>query len=769
MLEIIMKIPIIPALAVLLSTTLATAQEYNKGINIIPIPLQLKETQQAPFNLTLDTTISASGEQAEVIAQFFAEKLRASTGFPLKVMPKDGAISLSIDESLDSKPEGYKLSVTSKSVSIVGKDAAGLFYGMQSFLQLFPAEIASLKKVEGITWQAPTVEITDAPRFGYRGVMLDVCRHFQSVECIKRQIDVLSMFKMNRLHWHLTEDQGWRIEIKKYPKLTEIGAQRVEGEGFVYKGFYTQEEVKDIVAYAAARQITIIPEFELPGHELAAIAAYPELSCKNSKVTPRIIWGVEDIVMCPAKDLTFRFIEDVIDEMAPLFPGEYFHVGGDECPKTSWKNCPACQEFIKKNNLQAKDGHSAEERLQSYVIGRAEKMLAKHGKKLIGWDEILEGGLSPNATVMSWRGEKGGIEAAMQGHDVVMTPNSHLYLDHFQGDSSIEPVAIGGFSPLAHSYSYDPIPAQLKENGKGHHVLGVQGNLWSEYMYTDQLMEYRLYPRALAIAEIGWSMPEKKNFQDFSRRVNNASVRMDAYGINYHIPQPEQEITSNHLAFTDKMEVAFRTTRPIKMVYTLDGSEPTPQSTEYTKPLVFTETSLLKICSVMPSGKMSPVRNIRVEKQQLAPAQNVADAKAGLKMTVIPGKYINMKQLAASKSTPQHRVVTALDQIKVGNEDHSTISEGYINIPEDGVYLFRTNNNQLWIDGKLIVDNDGEVKRFSRNAGAIALSKGMHAVKVVWLGNIIGGWPSNWDNAEVSFQNLVTKKKAVVQPVMLFH
>ena len=348
------------------------------------------------------------------------------------------AIALLIDESVEHE-EGYTLEVTKDKVTAKARTPQGLFYAMQSFLQLLPAEVESSTTVDGMAWVAPCVNIQDAPRFGYRGVMLDPCRHFIPVENVKKHIDVLALFKINRLHWHLTEDQGWRIEIKKYPKLAEIGSKRIDGEGTEYGGFYTQEEIKEIVAYAAERFITVVPELEIPGHELAAIAAYPELSCKGDSITPRIIWGVEDIVMCPGKEETFRFLEDVIAEMIPLFPGTYFHIGGDECPKSSWKQCPLCQKRIREEGLKN------EEELQSYVIRRIEKVLNGHGKRLIGWDEILEGGLAPSATVMSWRGEAGGIAAANMDHDVIMTPGSGgMYIDHYQGDPKIEPVAIGG-------------------------------------------------------------------------------------------------------------------------------------------------------------------------------------------------------------------------------------------------------------------------------------------------------------------------------------
>ncbi|MFR9514662.1 MAG: beta-N-acetylhexosaminidase, partial [Rikenellaceae bacterium] len=562
------------ALVILLFASCSTTDKvmsYNEGINIIPAPLSLTVTSEERFTLNPNISIGAHQVDAITIAEFFASKINRSTGFSINVVDGDAPIELVIDSSISDSAEGYTLSVTQDAVRIVGASPAAIFYAMQSFMQLMPAEIESPTKISGVEWSAPTVEIIDAPRFEYRGIMFDVCRHFVPVEFLKKQIDVLSLFKINHLHWHLTEDQGWRVEIKKYPRLTEIGAYRTEPDGTTHGGFYTQEEVKEIVAYAAERFITVVPEFELPGHELAAIAAYPHLSCKGEQITPRVVWGVEDIVMCPSKASTFEFIEDVIDELAPLFPGKYFHVGGDECPKTSWENCAACQQFIQENNLQEEDGHSAEERLQCYVIHRAEEMLAKHDKQLIGWDEILEGGLSDGATVMSWRGEEGGIAAASMGREVIMAPQTEgMYLNFYQGDYMIEPVTIGGYVPMSNTYGYNPVPETLRGTDKEQLVIGVQSNLWSEYMYEPNLVEYQAYPRALALSEVGWTSTSIKDIDDFYRRLNNAYVRLDAHQINYYIAQPEQPYGStNYVAFTDSVTLEFKSTMPVDMIYTL--------------------------------------------------------------------------------------------------------------------------------------------------------------------------------------------------------
>ena len=354
-------------------------KSYNEGINIIPMPQSLVQ-QQGAFRLSGSTSLGTASPEAKTIAEFFAAKMRTATGYDITV-GESGNITLKLDESLDVNDEGYQLDVTGDAVNVTAKTPQGLFYGMQTFMQLLPAEIESAQKVSGIAWTAQAVSIKDEPRFGYRGIMLDPCRHFMPAENVKKFIDVLSLFKINRLHWHLTDDQGWRIEIKKYPKLTEIGSKRVEGEGTEHSGYYTQEEIKDIVKYAADHFILVVPELELPGHEMVAIAAYPELSCKGEAGTPRVIWGVEDIVMCPGKEDMFKFLEDVIDEMVPLFPSEYFHIGGDECPKTSWKNRPLCQQRIRKEGLTADKNHSAEEKTAELCHPAHGKIPGNKGKE----------------------------------------------------------------------------------------------------------------------------------------------------------------------------------------------------------------------------------------------------------------------------------------------------------------------------------------------------------------------------------------------------
>ncbi|MBS2213656.1 family 20 glycosylhydrolase [Carboxylicivirga mesophila] len=746
-------------LTLMACSTQSTHQSYNDGINVVPLPNQLVE-QEGEFVLNSSSQWVVTGEEASAIVNFINSKVKQSTGFDLTIAneaPDNNYIAVELDESLPINEEGYSLSVSTEKVQLKAKTAQGVFYALQTLLQLLPAEIESPTLVKHVEWAIPAVEITDEPRFTWRGMHLDVCRHFVPVEDIKKHLDMLAMFKMNTFHWHLTEDQAWRIEIKKYPKLVEVGATRTEGEGFEHAGFYTQEEVKEIVTYAAERFITVVPEIELPGHALAALAAYPEYSCTGGPFEVRKVWGVEPDVYCAGKEATFHFLEDVIDEVVALFPSVYFHIGGDECPKERWKECTDCQKRMKQEGL------ADEHELQSYFVKRIEKVLIAHGKKMIGWDEILEGGLAESAAVMSWRGEKGGIEAASQGHDVVMTPGNWCYLDHYQGDYRVEPVAIGGYTTLEESYSYEPVPAELPEE-KAKHVLGTQGNVWTEYMYTPELVEYRVYPRLIALAEVNWANKENKDYDGFATRINNQLVRMDQHGINYHIPLPEGPV--NKVVFTDNTKLEFSNTRNYPMVYTTDGSEPLAYSNEYKQPLIFAENKTINIATLLPSGKMSKVRTITIEKTTMKPAVDVETGKVGLAEQYTEGTFIKVAELdkVTDWQTRDGFIENKGPKYRKSdyNDPSAHIYTGYLMIEEEGIYEFQTNLDQFFIAEELLINNDGEVKRFSRNNSTIALAKGKHPVKLVYLNNIIGGWPQAWNGPKVQYRLLGDEEFKVI-------
>ncbi|WP_289054944.1 family 20 glycosylhydrolase [Carboxylicivirga marina] len=738
----------------------------NKGkgkvvekINVIPQPNSI-DAKTGVFSLSKSTKWIINHQDLRQVTDYFNTKINTSTGYKLEETieePSSNFISVNISPTLLGGDEAYALSVTKDFVHITGGSAQGVFYGLQTLLQLLPSDIESSKVIKKSTWDIPLVEIKDEPRFKWRGMHLDVCRHFVPVENIKKHLDMMAMFKMNTFHWHLTEDQAWRIEIKKYPKLTELGSKRTEGEGFEYSGYYTQEQVKEIVGYASQRFITVVPEIELPGHALAALVAYPEYSCTGGPFEVRNVWGVEPDVFCAGNDDTFAFLEDVIAEVVELFPSSYFHIGGDECPKERWEKCQKCQRRMRREGL--KDEHE----LQSYFIKRIEKVLIAHDKKMIGWDEILEGGLAESAAVMSWRGEKGGIEAASQGHDVVMTPGNWCYLDHYQGDYRVEPVAIGGYTTLEELYGYEPVPEALAED-KTQHVLGTQGNVWTEYMYTPELVEYRVYPRLIALAEVNWTQKQNKDFTSFTKRLDAHLPRLDLHNINYHIPLPEGPI--NRLVFIDNAKVEFTNTRKYDMVYTTDGSKPSAESNKYKQPLIFAENKTINIATLLPSGKMSKVRTIELVKSKMIPSSKSETTNVGLSEEYVEGVFIKIADLNKVPDWKQRQGVIEDKGDKYRKTDYKQpsahIFTGFIDVEKDGVYEFQTNLDQFFIADQLLINNDGEVKRFSRHNSTIVLAKGKHPVKLVYLNNIIGGWPQAWNGPRVDFRLLGDEKFTIV-------
>lgn len=593
---------LITMLYIFLLPSCATEQAADQGVNvpiaIIPTPNQVTKGEGI-FQLQTGLQISVPAGDASWMkpAEYLVERVRTATGYQIKVIQEEGAaITFERDENI-SEEEAYQLLVQKEGIRIKASDPKGAFYGVQTLLQLLPSAIYSIDQQLKLPLSVPSVEVEDSPRFTYRGMHLDVGRHFYDVEAIKRFIDLMAMHKYNTFHWHLTEDQGWRIEIKKYPKLTEIGGFRKETlvghysdhphrfDGRPYGGFYTQEEVKEIIAYAQDRFISIIPEIELPGHAQAAIAAYPALGCKEESLEVMTLWGVSENVYCPT-EYTFNFLEDVIEEVAQLFPSEYFHIGGDECPKKQWEESAFCQQLIREQGL--KD----EFELQSYFIRRVEKMLTARGKHLIGWDEILEGGLAPNATVMSWRGMEGGIEAAKEGHDVIMTPTSHCYLDYYQSQNADEPLAIGGYLPVEKVYAFEPVPADLPVD-KQHHILGGQANIWTEYIPDEAKLDYMVFPRATAMAEVLWSLKRQRDFQDFAGRLIEHFPRLEAYGVNaaMRVFDPAGVISMEDGA----VKVNLSTLHPTSNItYTLDDSTPTIASTKYEGPIEIKKTSAIK-------------------------------------------------------------------------------------------------------------------------------------------------------------------------------
>ncbi|MDT0557747.1 family 20 glycosylhydrolase [Ichthyenterobacterium sp. W332] len=592
--------PIKKTAALLLFVILSLGCSQKQEVLVIPQIIPKPNNQIITIDkFVLDNSTGISfPEELKISAKFLKTFIKEGSKIELK---NSNEIEFILDSSLESE-EGYVLDIKPNSIQIKASSDQGAFYAVQTLRQLLPSEF------ENGTYTAdeviiPCIEINDGPQYSYRGMHLDVGRHMYSVDFIKKYIDALAMLKMNTFHWHLTEDQGWRIEIKKYPKLQEIAAFRDETlvghysdqphqlDGKRYGGYYTQEQIKDIVAYAKERFVTIIPEIEMPGHSQAAIAAYPELGCTSTgsanreQVEVATKWGVFEHIYC-TKEETFKFLEDVLDEVLELFPSEYIHIGGDEAPKTNWKTCADCQSRMSSEGL--KDEHE----LQNYFITRIEKYLNSKGRQIIGWDEILEGGLAPNATVMSWRGMNGAIEAAKQGHNVVMTPTSHCYFDYYQSENENEPTAIGGYLPLEKVYSFNPIPEELTQD-ESKYVLGAQGNVWTEYMPTEDQVEYMVFPRLLAMSEVVWTNQENKNYPNFVERVEQFNKRLDALDVNYanHLYEVDGQLQNENNQLSYKLSTL---TEGKIIRYTSDGSEPNFNSKIYDSKIPISESSTIK-------------------------------------------------------------------------------------------------------------------------------------------------------------------------------
>lgn len=595
----------------LLGASQQASAESVANYEIVPLPKTIIPGRDKAFVLNSKTSICYQKKDPKLKrnAELLADYLYTLTGYKLKVKAgtaKDNAILLSASLKNDN-PEAYRLTINHNLINIDGSTPAGNFYGIQTLRKSIDAT-----QTGNVTF--PAVEINDAPRFSYRGAHFDTSRHFFPADSVKSFIDMLALHNINRFHWHITDDQGWRLEIKKYPLLTEVGARRdgtcvgkdfESSDSIPYGGFYTQDEARDIVKYAADRHITVIPEIDLPGHMLAALTAYPELGCTGGPYAVWQRWGVADDVLCAGNDNTLNFIDDVLAEVVEIFPSEYIHIGGDECPKEKWEKCPKCQARIAELGLKTDDHSSAEQKLQNFVMSRAASTLASKGRKMIGWDEIIEGGLFPGATVMSWRGVEGAREAARQGHDAIMTPTNYCYFDYLQSqDASREPFGIGGYVPVSKVYSFEPTESLSETEAK--HILGAQANLWTEYISTLNHVQYMELPRLAALCEVQWMQPEAKDYNNFTTRVLPLIDHYRRLGYNYapHIFDVQGGLISdpaNHVIVAD-----LRTVDNAPIHYTLDGSTPTASSPLYDAPVKIDRSATFKAVAIRPEGN-SPI------------------------------------------------------------------------------------------------------------------------------------------------------------------
>ncbi|MES2268479.1 MAG: family 20 glycosylhydrolase [Bacteroidota bacterium] len=756
------------------SVVIVKAQDADPYAGIIPAPVSVKKAP-GEFILSQETVIQADTPNNKAV-QFFSAFLANNMAYNKQVGLRNARVSttsiyLTSTNTEGLPAEGYRLTITPQQITVAGK-GAGLFYGIQTLMQLMPLERTATAKL-------PAVTIEDYPRFGYRGLMLDVCRHFYTVEFVKRYIDLMAAYKLNTFHWHLTDDQGWRIEIKKYPKLTTVGSRRVESvignyrdrtplqyDGVPVTGFYTQDQIRDVIKYAADRYITIVPEIEMPGHALAALAAYPELSCDPSQ-TYQVSgkWGVFNNIFCPSEK-TFGFLQDVLTEVIDLFPSKYIHIGGDEAPKEVWKQSKFCQDLIKR--LKLKDEHG----LQSYFVQRMEKFVNSKGRSIIGWDEILEGGLAPNATVMSWRGEEGGIEAAKQRHDVIMTPSSQgLYFDHAQGKINQEPVGIGGNAPIQKTYAYNPTPAALTPEQQKY-IKGVQANLWTEYITTENKVEYMILPRLMALSEVAWTPIANKNYKDFSEtRLPEHLAWLDKNGYNYRVPPAIGGVDTVMIGST--MTVNLKSpVKGAKIYYTIDGYTPRETELLYTTPMTYpvplNEYRDLKTIVVTPSGKRSVITAAKVINKAPMPAVQYTGNTPGLKYQASAGTYVNTTQInpaAVIDTGVAKSFSTALSAFKKAFNKYGVVFNGYFKADVDGNYSFSTassNGSVLLIDDVPIVDNDGRTGPVEQQ-GAIPLQRGYHKITIKYVDANSSG------SGLRVYMTIPGKPKGEVSPDMMFN
>ncbi len=641
--------------------------------------------------------------------------------------------------------EAYALRVTREGALLEAEAVPGVLEGLRTLDQL-----------DDGTRRVPAVSIDDAPRFSYRGVHLDVARHYFPVEFVLRYVDLLARYKLNTFHWHLTDDQGWRIEIRRYPRLTRVGGFRKQTlvgragrsdtyDGVSYGGYYTQAEIRRVVAYAAQRGITVIPEIEMPGHARAALAAYPELACTPGPFTVATTWGVFPEIFCPS-EVTFRFLENVLDEVMELFPSEYIHIGGDEAPKAAWEASPLAQEVMRREGL------ADEAELQSWFVRRIEGYLRDHGRRLVGWDEILEGGLAPQATVMSWRGEAGGIEAARQGHDVIMTPNPVAYLDHYQGDPEHEPLAIGGYTPLEEVYAWEPVPAELTGD-ETRHVLGAQGNMWTEYMASGSHVEYMLFPRLLALSEVLWSPRDSRDLEGFRARVSGPLAWLGAHGVDFRIPEPvglggasdappAQSGVTTRLVLGERIRLAPRSlVRGGRVLVTLDGSEPDTSTAPWrgAREVAIPADGLTVTGRVLlPDGRLGPVRAVHLRTAELRPASpDPGGLTPGLRWQAVAAEGVeSVDELAdgpplASGTTGRVAVPEGLPN----DAPFGVRYTGWIRVPDDGIYTFHVTSDDgsaLRVDDEVVVDNDGPHGAQERT-GQVALQAGLHRLSLLYF------------------------------------
>ena len=724
------------------------------AINVIPYPYEYDINPLYRYYFNNHTAIICKHKSLIPIAELFSQQIAKSTGINIPILKHSkNPIYLHIDKKAKN-PEAYTLHIYTDAIEIYGGSPAGVYYAIQTLLQLLPPEIESDTIVNGVEWSLPIAVIEDFPRFKYRGMHVDPCRHFMPIEHIYKQIDWMSKFKLNTLHLQLTDDQLWTFEVKKYPLLTQIGTQRTNIDGSTYKGgYFTQEDLKQLVHYAALRGVTIIPEIEMPGHAMAALAAYPQYGCTGGPYQVRTTWGVEEHLLCAGNDSVFQFIEDILTELTAIFPSEYIHIGGDECPTNIWHSCPKCQERMHTENLQT------ETQLHGYFIRRTEQILHKLGRKMIGWDEILDGGASTTATVMSWRGNKGGIKAANQGNQAIMTPWDICYFDHYQGSKLFEPMAQSGFLPLEKVYNWEPIPNEISP--KNHNkILGGQANLWAEYIPTPKHAEYMIYPRLLALSEVLWSS-SYRNYQNFTKRLINAQKRLDYGHINYHIPLPEGP-NAQYIEFIDSRKVELSNSLGYEMHYEVEGSK--EQGVGNNCELCIMNCALLKAFTTF-NGRNSDTIEVYYNKLSAPHPASKHLSHNGLYRQRAYGYYHNTDNIDNIKFD----ITDLVDSLLYDpNDTYLTpwieIYQGYIKVDSTDTYLITTDLEELWIDDIRVINNNEKLKRNQTQHAQMLLEEGFHSIRAIYNNCVNDGFPAHWRKPEIRIKTLNNKDFKLLKP-----
>lgn len=736
---------------ILLLITLFIFTELS-AVNVIPYPYEYDVNPLYRYYFTEQSGVVCKQKELLPIAELFTENIKKSTGLNLPIVKRSrNPIFLKIDKRMKNS-EGYTLSVYTDAVEVFGGSEAGVYYGLQTLMQLLPPEIEADTLVKGVEWSLPIAVIEDYPRFRYRGMHVDPCRHFMPLEHIRKQVDWMSKFKLNTLHLHLTDDQLWTFEVKKYPLLTEVGTQRTNVDGSVYKGgYFKQEELKELVEYAKVRGVTIVPEIEMPGHAMAALAAYPEFGCTGGPYKVRTTWGVEEHLLCAGNDSVFQFIEDILTELTAIFPSEYIHIGGDECPTNIWHECPKCQA-----RMQA-EGLTTEVELHGYFIRRVEKILHKLGRKMIGWDEILDGGASESATVMSWRGNKGGIKAANQGNQAIMTPWDICYFDHYQGSKLFEPMAQSGFLPLEKVYNWEPIPSEIKPEQRDK-ILGGQANLWAEYMPDYRQAEYMIYPRLLALSEVLWAT-HYRDYKDFTERLVEAQQRLDYGGINYHIPLPEGP-QAQYVEFVDSVEVELLNSLEYEIFYWTNQTN----WTNWTSATNLFNTTLLKAYTTF-NGRNSDTIEVYYNKLSAPHPAAKHLLHNGLYRQRAYGYFPNTDSLDYVRFDITDLVDSLIyDYSDTYFEPWIEVYQGYIKVDSTDSYLITTDLEELWVDDIRVINNNGRLKRNQTQRALMVLEEGFHSIKAVYNNCVNDGFPAHWRKPEIRIKSLEEKEFRVLRP-----